>query len=61
MTIRALALPWGPTRFVLRVEPVSVSTWGLVVAVAAVVVVASELHKALRRARHGGEEAVPAG
>ncbi|WP_205745719.1 cation-translocating P-type ATPase [Egibacter rhizosphaerae] len=51
LAIHALALQWEPTQFVLRVEPVDGGTWLRMVAVAALVVLVSELHKLLRRPR----------
>jgi magnesium-transporting ATPase (P-type) len=51
LIIHALALHWGPTQFVLRVEPLDASTWLRMVAVASTVVLVSELHKLLRRER----------
>jgi magnesium-transporting ATPase (P-type) len=50
LSIHALALYWGPTQFVLRVEPLSSATWIRMVAVASTVILVSELHKLLRRA-----------
>jgi calcium-translocating P-type ATPase len=49
LTIHALALQWGPTRLMLRVEPVDAQTWLRMVAASSVVVLASELHKLLRK------------
>ena len=46
------ALYWGPTQFVLRVEPVDGQTWLRMIAIASVVILVSELHKLLRRERH---------
>jgi magnesium-transporting ATPase (P-type) len=51
LLIHALALHWGPTQFVLRVEPLDASTWLRMIAVASSVVLVSELHKLLRRER----------
>jgi calcium-translocating P-type ATPase len=62
LTIHALALYWGPTQFVLRVEPVDAQTWLRMVAIASVVVLVSEIHKLLRKERYGeaaGEASSP--
>ncbi|HSI92475.1 MAG TPA: HAD-IC family P-type ATPase, partial [Jiangellaceae bacterium] len=48
LAIHAAALHWGPTQFVLRVEPVDAASWLRMVAVASTVVLVSELHKLLR-------------
>ncbi len=53
-TVAALAIHVGalyfpPTQYVLRVEPISLETWVLIVVVATSIIVAMELHKALRR------------
>jgi magnesium-transporting ATPase (P-type) len=45
--IVALYLP--PTQYVLRVEPIGLEEWGRIVAIAASIIVAMELHKLLRR------------
>ncbi|MBI4499181.1 MAG: HAD-IC family P-type ATPase [Chloroflexi bacterium] len=45
----ALYLP--PTQFVLRVEPIALEAWAMMVAVASTIVVAVEGHKLLRRGR----------
>jgi magnesium-transporting ATPase (P-type) len=47
--IAALYLP--PTQYVLRVEPIEPGTWLQIVAVAATILVAMELHKLVRRER----------
>jgi magnesium-transporting ATPase (P-type) len=49
LTIHALALYWGPTQFILRVEPVEAQTWLRMVAIASAVILVSEAHKLLRR------------
>jgi Ca2+-transporting ATPase len=53
LAIHAGALYWAPTQFVLRVEPVDARTWLLMVAVAASVLVVSDLHKLLRPVHEG--------
>jgi Ca2+-transporting ATPase len=45
--IAALHLP--PTQYVLRVEPIGIEAWARLVIVATSIIVAMELHKALRR------------
>jgi Ca2+-transporting ATPase len=42
------SLHWGPTQYILRVEPLSWDTWLLMAAVASTVVLAVELHKFIR-------------
>lgn len=50
LVVHVLALHWGPTQFVLRVEPVEEPlTWLRMVAIACLVLLVSELHKLLRR------------
>jgi Ca2+-transporting ATPase len=44
--IAALHLP--PTQYVLRVEPIGLDAWVRLVAIAASIIIAMELHKALR-------------
>jgi magnesium-transporting ATPase (P-type) len=51
LAVHGLALYWGPTQFVLRVEPVSGATWVRMVAVATSVLLVSELHKLIRGGR----------
>jgi magnesium-transporting ATPase (P-type) len=49
LVVHVIALHWGPTQFVLRVEPVEEPlTWVRMVAIASLVVLVSELHKLLR-------------
>lgn len=62
------ALYFGPTQFILRVEPVSLETWFRMVLVASTVVVVVEIHKLLRgpgrplaRGRHDSSVAVERG
>ena len=52
--IAALYLP--PTQYVLRVEPIGLGAWIRIVAIATSILVAMELHKALRHrgARRSG-------
>ncbi|MCA9825331.1 MAG: cation transporting ATPase C-terminal domain-containing protein [Dehalococcoidia bacterium] len=45
--VAALYLP--PAQYVLRVEPIGLADWGLMVVVASTVLGAVELHKRLRR------------
>lgn len=45
------ALYWGPTQYVLRVEPIGLDAWMRIVAVAASIILAVELHKLLRRGK----------
>ncbi len=47
--VAALYLP--PTQYVLRVEPIGVGSWLRIVAVATSIIIAMELHKAVRRRR----------
>jgi P-type Ca2+ transporter type 2C len=49
--LHILALYWGPLQGVLRLQPLDAQTWLGIVAVAATVVVAVELDKAVRRWR----------
>ncbi|WP_304451113.1 HAD-IC family P-type ATPase [Nocardiopsis sp. YSL2] len=62
LALHAAALYFPPTRFVLRVEPLPLEYWPVMVAVAASVLVAVEAEKALRRwagraGRSGGRSA----
>lgn len=43
------SLYFGPTRFVLRVEPLDLATWVRIVPVAATIILAMEIHKRVRR------------
>ena len=47
--IHVLALYWGPLQFVLHTEPVSLSTWLVMIAIASTVLLVSVAEKALRR------------
>ncbi len=49
VSIHTLALYASPTQYVLRVGPVEWQTWLRIVAVAASVVIVSEMHKVIRR------------
>jgi magnesium-transporting ATPase (P-type) len=51
LLIHVGALYFAPMQLVLRVEPIEMEAWGRIVAVAATIVVAIELHKLLRRDR----------
>jgi hypothetical protein len=51
--LHLLALQLPLTQFVLRVEPVDSGTWMRMVAVATSVLLVSEVHKLLRKERHG--------
>lgn len=53
LVIHAAALHWGPTQFVLRVEPIDAGAWLRIVAVASLVVLVSEVHKLVRREAYG--------
>jgi magnesium-transporting ATPase (P-type) len=48
LILHALSLQWGPTQLVLRFAPLDAATWLRMIAVASLVVVASEAHKHLR-------------
>lgn len=48
--VAALYLP--PTQYLLRVEPIPLSTWPMIVAVAATILLAVELHKLVCRRRY---------
>jgi magnesium-transporting ATPase (P-type) len=43
--VHVLALHWGPTQFVLRVEPLDGATWLRIIAVASTILIAIEVHK----------------
>ena len=47
--VHTLALYWGPTQRILRIEPIGVDAWIRIVLVASSVLVFTELHKYLRR------------
>jgi magnesium-transporting ATPase (P-type) len=47
--VAALYLP--PTQYVLRVEPIELEAWLRIIAIATSIIIAMELHKALRRRR----------
>ncbi|MGQ9681141.1 MAG: cation-translocating P-type ATPase [Anaerolineae bacterium] len=49
LVLQVLALYWGPLRFVLRTEPLTLANWLLILPVAALVLLAVEIDKALRR------------
>jgi Ca2+-transporting ATPase len=49
LAIHIGALYLGPTQYVLRVEPIDLEAWIRIVIVASSVLVASELHKLVRR------------
>lgn len=51
LSIHALALSWGPTQLLLRVEALTIRDWLAAAGVSTSVVLVSELHKALRRDR----------
>lgn len=50
------ALHWGPTQYVLQVEPLPLATWIEMILVASSVLVAVEVHKLLRRASPRGSQ-----
>ncbi len=52
--IHVAALYFPPTQYVLRVEPIGLGAWVRIVAVATSILVAMELHKALRGAAGSG-------
>ncbi|MBN2623434.1 MAG: cation transporting ATPase C-terminal domain-containing protein, partial [Acidimicrobiales bacterium] len=52
--LHTLALYLPPTQYVLRVEPIGLSEWVQVIVVAASILVAVEVHKALRRRAAAG-------
>jgi magnesium-transporting ATPase (P-type) len=49
LIVHVLALYLPPTQYVLRVEPIDAETWAMIILVATTVLVASELHKLVRR------------
>jgi len=50
LTAHLIALHWGPLQLVLRVEPItSLWLWAEMIAVAATIILAMELHKLIRR------------
>jgi Ca2+-transporting ATPase len=49
IAVHAAALYFGPTQDLLRVEPIDLRSWLVVVLVAASILVAVELHKLVRR------------
>lgn len=49
LSIHVAALDLPPTQYVLRVEPIELGAWLRIVAVATTILIAMELHKALRR------------
>jgi calcium-translocating P-type ATPase len=51
LLIHAGALYWGPTQFILRVEPVDGAAWLRMAAVATSILLVVEVHKWLRRSR----------
>jgi Ca2+-transporting ATPase len=53
LLIHVAALSLGPTQVLLRVEPIGLDTWVRIVAVASSIIVAIEIHKAVRRGRRG--------
>jgi calcium-translocating P-type ATPase len=53
LLIHVAALYLGPTQVLLRVEPIGLDTWVRIVAVAASIIVAIEIDKAVRRDRRG--------
>ncbi|MEX2374924.1 MAG: cation transporting ATPase C-terminal domain-containing protein, partial [Dehalococcoidia bacterium] len=48
LVIHIGSLHWGPTQYILRVEPLDIETWVRMIAVASTVIVVVELHKLLR-------------
>ena len=51
LLIHVAALHFGPAQLVLRIEPLPLEDWARIVAVAATIIVAIELHKIVRRDR----------
>jgi hypothetical protein len=49
LSIHVLALYLPPTQFILRVEPIALEAWFRIVLVASTLLVAMEVHKAVRR------------
>jgi potassium/sodium efflux P-type ATPase len=49
LLVHVAALHFGPTQFILRVEPIGLETWARIIAVALSVIVAVEIHKLIRR------------
>jgi Ca2+-transporting ATPase len=49
LLIHVGALYFSPAQLVLRIEPIEMAAWGRIVAVAATIVVAIEVHKIVRR------------
>jgi Ca2+-transporting ATPase len=60
LLIHVGALYFPPTQVILRVEPIEAAAWIRIVAVAATIVVAVEIHKLLRSARRPGVSGRPA-
>jgi Ca2+-transporting ATPase len=56
LAIHVAALYLPPTQYVLRVEPIGLGAWFRIVVVATSILVAMELHKALRGATGSGRE-----
>jgi Ca2+-transporting ATPase len=58
LAIHAAALYLPPTQFILRVEPIDLEAWARIILVASTLVVAMEIHKAVRRRwPYGGRSA----
>jgi len=53
------ALHFPPAQLVLRVEPIEIQAWGRIVAIAATIIVAIELHKLVRPDRRNGGPRLP--
>ncbi len=49
LSVHALALYWGPTQRILRVEPIGFEVWMRIVLVASSILLFTEIHKYLRR------------
>lgn len=60
LSIHVAALYLPPTQYVLRVEPIELGAWLRIVAVATSILIAMELHKALRRRGPGSTAAASA-
>jgi len=53
------SLHWGPTQYILRVEPLGIEAWMRMIAVASTVIIVVELHKLLRGPARTTDRALP--
>jgi magnesium-transporting ATPase (P-type) len=51
LVLHAGSLHWGPTQFVLRVEPLDLQAWAMALVAALLVLISVEIHKLVRRPR----------